>query len=444
MLLYTSKENQMRIEPKILKGFRDFLPAEASARKKIIHTLEQMFELFGFQPIDTPVLEYTEVLLGKGGGETDKQMYRFFDQGERDVSMRFDLTVPFARFMGKNEHQLNIPFKRYHIDKVWRGENTQRGRYREFTQCDFDIVGTASVSADLEILLMMYRAFEALGIEDITIRINHRGVFNRFLKTLGVEKQSTEIMRSIDKIAKVGPKKVKENLVDFMAPDKADAVLTYIQPREHFLDTLETITKLAGGDADDTSRLGQLYESFKLLGIEEKIFLDSSIMRGLDYYTGIVYETFFDKLPQIGSVCSGGRYDNLASLYTKTELPGVGSSIGLDRLVAALDELGEVSFEEKSADAAVFCLDDTLTGYYHLVAENLRRKNIRCDVFFEKKKLSQQFKLAEKKHIPIVIICGTEEQKSNTISMKDIVEGRSYDKIELDKAASIILDILKI
>lgn len=432
----------MLIEPKILKGFRDFLPAEASVRKNITRTLERMFESFGFQPIDTPVLEYTEVLLGKGGGETDKQVYRFYDQGNRDVAMRFDLTVPFARFMGKNANQLAIPFKRYHIDKVWRGENTQRGRYREFTQCDFDIVGTTSVSSDLEILLMMYRAFEALGISDITIKINHRGVFNRFLEKISSREHSTGIMRAIDKIGKIGEAQVRELLLEFLSPDRADAVLEYIRPKEVFTDTLQTITDLAGGDEDDTRRLRQLYDGFVKLGIEDKIFLDSSIMRGLDYYTGIVYETFFNRLPGIGSVCSGGRYDNLASLYTKTELPGVGSSIGLDRLVAALEELGEVDFTEQNADIAVFCLDESLIGYYHRTAEFFRRAGLRCDVFYEKKKLNQQFKLAERKNIPVVIICGDEEERTGTVSMKDIVSGTSYSRITMEEAVGIISDIL--
>jgi len=432
----------MYIEPKVLKGFRDFLPSEASIRKKIMHTLEQMFESFGFQPIDTPVLEYTEVLLGKGGGETDKQVYRFTDQGNRDVAMRFDLTVPFARFMGKNENRLIIPFKRYHIDKVWRGENTQRGRYREFIQCDFDIVGTTSVSADLEILLMMYRAFEALGISDITIRVNHRGVFNRFLKRISAEQHSTEIMRAIDKIGKIGTDGVHDLLAEFLDSDEADEVLAYIQPEQTFPETLKNITRLAGGEDEDTLRLRQLYDGFKELGIAEKIFLDSSIMRGLDYYTGIVYETFFNQLPQIGSVCSGGRYDNLASLYTKTPLPGVGSSIGLDRLVAALEELGEIGSEIRSADVAVFCLDESLIPYYHRVAEELRLAGFRCDVFYEKKKLNQQFKLAEKKHIPVVVICGEEEQRSGTISLKDITRGQSFTKLSLNDAVKAITTII--
>jgi histidyl-tRNA synthetase len=424
----------MLIEPKILKGFRDFLPAEASVRKDIVHRLEALFEKFGFQPIDTPVLEYTEVLLGKGGGETDKQVYRFEDQGGRDVSMRFDLTVPFARFMAKNETKLTIPFKRYHIDKVWRGENTQRGRYREFTQCDFDIVGTNSVSSDFEILLMMYRAFESLGIEDVTIRVNHRGIFNRFLKTLEIEDRSVEIMRRIDKIAKIGPEAVRDQLLELLSGEDADKVLRYVQPLDTFEDSLNMLIDLTGEDQEDTRRMKQLFEGFRELGIQNRFFFDTSIMRGLDYYTGIVYETFFNELPEIGSVCSGGRYDNLASLYTKTELPGVGSSIGLDRLLAALEELGRVSEDAASADIAVFCLDEGLMGYYHGLAEAFRGRGFRCEVFFEKKKISQQFRLAEKKLIPLALICGEEEQRRGTVSLRNMKDRTTLEGLNMEEA----------
>src|SRR6056297_151020 len=433
----------MLIEPKILKGFRDFLPLEAASRKNIQHTLENIFESFGFQPIDTPVLEYTEVLLGKGGGETDKQMYRFHDQGNRDVAMRFDLTVPFARFMARNENDLIIPFKRYHIDKVWRGENTQRGRYREFTQCDFDIVGTDSISADFEILLMMYRSFEALGISDITIKLNHRGVFNRFLELEGIQEKSTEIMRSIDKLSKLGPVKVRELLEAEIGLQSAEKILTYIQPKDNFLDTLSMITELSGGENDETLRLKSLYEGFHRLGIQDRFFLDSSIMRGLDYYTGIVYETFFDKLPETGSVCSGGRYNDLASLYTKTHLPGVGSSIGLDRLMAALEELGRAGSSAGSADIGVFCLDEKLSTYYHSLAEQFRRVGFKCDVFYEQQKLGRQFKTAEKKGIPIALICGEDEQADSTVTMKDLTTRASYNQIGLQEAISTAREIVE-
>lgn len=426
----------MQIEPKILKGFRDFLPQEAAARKNIQSTLETIFESFGFQPIDTPVLEYTEVLLGKGGGETDKQMYRFYDQGNRDVAMRFDLTVPFARFMARNENELQIPFKRYHIDKVWRGENTQRGRFREFTQCDFDIVGTDSLSADFEILLMMYRSFEALGISDITIKLNHRGIFNRFLEKHGIKAKSSEIMRAIDKLSKLGADEVRKLLVTEVGSDTAEKILMYIQPKADFADTLEMITVLSGGESEESRRMQDLHAGFKSLRIEDRFVLDSSIMRGLDYYTGIVYETFFNELPEIGSVCSGGRYNDLASLYTKTHLPGVGSSIGLDRLMTALEELGRSHRDAGAADVAVFCLNAGLTAYYHGLAERFRAAGLKVDVFYEQQKMGKQFKTAEKKGIPIALICGEDERANSTVTMKDLTTRENYNQVSLREAVS--------
>ncbi|MFO7850500.1 MAG: histidine--tRNA ligase [Spirochaetia bacterium] len=431
----------MRIEPRILKGFRDFLPDQASRRSRIIATLTRTFEEFGLQPIDTPVLEYTEVLLGKGGGETDKQVYRFEDQGGRDVSMRFDLTVPLARFMAQHQSELPIPFKRYHIDKVWRGENTQRGRYREFTQCDFDIVGTNSVSSDFEILLLMYRSFKALGIADVTIKLNHRGVFNRFLAHEGVQEQSVEIMRLIDKLQKIGREKVKEELSQIAGDEVSEKILTYIDNRGGYREILSRITELAGGESEETRRLKDLGNAMEELNIGDRFVLDPSIMRGLDYYTGIVYETFLDRIPQIGSVCSGGRYDDLASLYTKTKLPGVGSSIGLDRLIAALEELEEGISLESGAEAAIFNLDDNLTAYYHGLAESLRAEGLRTDVFFEMKKLGQQFKLAEEKHIPAAVICGEDERKSGTITVKNLLTRENSTHSSVSEAADTIKSI---
>jgi histidyl-tRNA synthetase len=433
----------MQIEPRILKGFRDFLPEQAAKRARIISTLTSTFEEFGLQPIDTPVLEYTEVLLGKGGGETDKQVYRFEDQGGRDVSMRFDLTVPFARFMAQHEHELPIPFKRYHIDKVWRGENTQRGRYREFTQCDFDIVGTDNASADFEILLLMYRSFAALGIEDVTIKINHRGIFNRFLAHIGVGNESVEIMRLIDKRGKIGTEKVREGLADLVGSERGESILSYIDAAGSYREILDHITSLAGGEDEDSRRLADIGEAMAELGIEERFELDPSIMRGLDYYTGIVYETFLDRMPEIGSVCSGGRYNNLASLYTRTELPGVGSSIGLDRLIAALEELEEGGATERGADAAIFNLDDALIGYYHRLAEELRAEGIRVDLFYEKKKLGQQFKLAEAKHIPAAVICGEDERAAGAITVKNLTSRNNTTHVSAAEAAGAIRSAMR-
>jgi len=426
----------------VLKGFRDFLPDTAATRKEIISTLEKTFESFGFQPIDTPALEYTEVLLGKGGGDTDKQIYRFTDQGNRDIAMRFDLTVPFARFMAGHHQELPVPFKRYHIDKVWRGENTQRGRYREFTQCDFDIVGTTAFDADLEILLLIHSSFQALGIEGLEIKVNHRGVFNRFLRNLDIGEQSEEIMRLIDKREKIGDEEVRKGLQELIGEEKGEKVLSYITPAGSFLETLDSIAELAGGHDEDTERIRQIFQSLEELSVDHVFTLDPSIMRGLDYYTGLVFETFFRRLPEIGSVCSGGRYDNLASLYTKEELPGVGSSIGLDRLIAALDELGMQKRQQRAADVAIFRVQDDLSGYYHGLARQFRSAGLTVDVFPEQKKLGQQFKLAEKKHIPLALICGEDEYDSGKVTLKNLQTRTSYELIPpreaIDRAHTII------
>ena len=246
------------IEPRVLKGFRDFLPAREIERRLVSETLEKSFRSFGFVPIDTPALEYTEILLGKGGGETEKQIYRFTDHGGRDVSLRFDLTVPFARFMAAHRAEIPLPFKRYHIAKVWRGENTQRGRYREFTQCDFDIVGSDSPGADFEILLMMRESLMAIGAGDVSIRLNHRGLFNRFLTRLGVFSQSVEILRTVDKLAKIGEAETRELLNALVGKDPAAEILDFIRPRDSWDETFQAMTKAAGGPNEDSERLTSL------------------------------------------------------------------------------------------------------------------------------------------------------------------------------------------
>lgn len=394
-----------RIEPRVLKGFRDFLPAAEIERRRLTEVIERSFRSFGFVPIDTPALEYTEILLGKGGGETEKQVYRFKDHGDRDVSLRFDLTVPFARFMAEHRADLPLPFKRYHIAKVWRGENTQRGRYREFTQCDFDIVGSESAGSDFEILLMMRETLRAIGVGDVTIRMNHRGVFNRFLSRLGIEEKSVEILRTVDKLAKIGKESTLLQLSELIGQEKANSVLNYIQPKNTYKETLGAITKAAGGTGPDTERLETLYQFMQDLGIADNFVLDPSITRGLDYYTGVVYETFLKDLPEIGSVCSGGRYDNLAALYSKEALPGVGASIGLDRLIAALEALERTQVRPGYAQVVIVCTDERLGGKYQWLAGQLRNGDISCEVFTEVKKLGQQYALAEKKGARWVILC---------------------------------------
>ncbi|MDA3958375.1 histidine--tRNA ligase [Oceanispirochaeta sp.] len=431
------------IEPKILKGFRDFLPATEIERKRVIRLLENTFEGYGFVPIDTPVLEYSEVLLGKGSGETDKQMYRFLDNGKRDVALRFDLTIPFARFMAKNRSQLYLPFKRYHINKVWRGENTQKGRYREFTQCDFDIVGTDCASADFEILMMMRRSLGALEVPGCTISLNHRGIFNRFLDVMGLKHQSEDILRTVDKLSKIGREEVFLQLSTVSDADKAGKILDFIQKEDSFTETLSKIESLAGGPAEDTLRLKEIYSYIQELGLEEAFELNPSITRGLDYYTGIVFETFLDDLPSIGSVCSGGRYNNLAGLYTKESLPGVGSSIGLDRLMAGLAELGRSTEKNSHTQLLILNMENSLVGYYHRLAEEFREAGFYCEVYHEPKKFAVQIKFAEAKGIPLVLICGSNEKEAGTVNLKNLKTRESFEGLipedALIKAGEIIV-----
>lgn len=431
------------IEPRVLKGFRDFLPADQGLRERLIDGLKEVFRAHGFLPIDTPILEYTEVLLGKGGGETDKQVYRFVDNGGRDVAMRFDLTVPFARYMAGHLPELYLPFRRYHIDKVFRGENTQRGRYREFMQCDFDIVGTTSVSSDFEILLLIALSVENLGVQEYHIHLSHRGVFSRFLQRHGIADRSEEILRTVDKLGKIGRDKTKKLLAEQLSEAQAEEILTYVEAKGEYLSTLAGMEEQVGGPMEETERLRKLYEFAEAVGIQNRLVLDPSITRGLDYYTGVVFETFLDKLPNIGSICSGGRYDNLASLYSKEVIPGVGASVGLDRLVAALEELGLARKEERPTEVVILNLDDSLQGHYHRLAQECRRAGLSAEVFPEKKKLGQQFSYAEKKGIPLGVICGESEHKSGVVNLRFLESRESADGLRLEEAISRATDYLR-
>jgi histidyl-tRNA synthetase len=428
----------MLIEPKILKGFRDFPPAAETGRKRVQAVLEKTFESFGFVPIDTPVLEYTQVLLGKGGGETDKQLYRFRDNGGRDVAMRFDLTVPFARFMAAHFHDLYLPFKRYHIAKVFRGENSQKGRYREFTQCDFDSVGTDCAGADFEILLLMRQSFINLGIQNVKIHIAHRGIFNRALQKLGVESSAVDILRAVDKIKKTGEEEVRSSLDALCGNTAAAVILDFIKAENTNGETLAKITRLAGGEGEDTRRISLILDWMRALDIEASFFLDPSITRGLDYYTGIVYETFLTDLPGIGSVCSGGRYNDLASLYTREKLPGVGSSIGLDRLLAALEELGrKADAPESRTQVLVFCANENDLAHYHQAARFLRDAGLNAEVYPEAKKQANQFAFAEKKGIPLGLFVKPEAGE-NCLSLRDLRSRENVDALNPARAAEEI------
>jgi len=407
------------IEPKVLKGFRDFLPGLEIVRRSLIENIENTCRSFGFVPIDTPAMEYAEILLGKGGGETEKQIYRFKDNGDRDVALRFDLTVPFARFTALHRGELSFPFKRYHIGKVWRGENTQRGRFREFTQCDFDIIGSDTPSSDFEIILLIRSALLNIGL-DIKIHVNHRGLFNRFLTHIGQSEKLVDVLRAVDKLSKIGKEETMKSLCELTGDTNAQKILEFISAKGSFSEVLNRITELSEGASSESERLSSLHQFMKDVtdSEEDPFVLDPSITRGLDYYTGVVFETFLKELPDIGSICSGGRYDNLAGLYSKEKdaISGVGSSIGLDRLIAALESLNKLPDADKCL-AAIACIDGEKSGLYQALANRLRQEGIACEVFTDgdEKQLTKQFIFAEKKGIRYVLIPGEKPLNANII-----------------------------
>ncbi|MFI3258370.1 MAG: histidine--tRNA ligase, partial [Spirochaetales bacterium] len=393
-------------------------------------------------PIDTPVLEYSEILLRKSEGETEKQVFRFTDNGGRDVALRFDLTVPFARFVAEHKDELYFPFKRYHIAKVWRGEKPQAGRYREFVQCDFDIVGSDTAATDFEILELMKKSLDTIGAEHITIRINHRGLFNTFLSRLELSDKSEEILRVVDKLAKVGREEVQNQLEKLTESlQKAQDILTYIAGSTDFNTTLKLIGDLAGHtEATDSFiyRLHDVHTLLKTAHIENFFVLDPSITRGLDYYTGIVFETFLNDLPSIGSICSGGRYDNLAGLYMKEKVSGIGSSIGLDRLLAGLEQLNFCNDSLCFLDAEIFCVDEKLITHYQSIAETLRKNDIAVEIFPEAKKLVRQYATAEKKGVPFGILISEEQASQDVLTVKNLKTREQYENISIDEAIKIL------
>ncbi|MDR3312059.1 MAG: histidine--tRNA ligase [Spirochaetaceae bacterium] len=431
------------IQPRILKGFRDFLPQQETIRAGLIDTVTAVFRSFGFVPIDTPVLEYSDILLRKSDGETEKQVFRFKDNGERDVALRFDLTVPFARFVAEHREELPFPFKRYHVAKVWRGEKPQAGRYREFVQCDFDIVGSESVSSDFEILLMIKAAFEALEVPAVTVRLNHRGLFNAFLARIGIADKSEGVLRAIDKLGKIGREQTAALLTEVTgSAGTAEEILAYTAA-DDFTDfdaTVSRLEDLAGGSPEAARGIGRLRELGRAAQDAAPGFfvLDPSITRGLDYYTGIVYETFLNDLPEIGSVCSGGRYDNLAGLYMKERLPGVGASIGLDRLVAALEKLAALPALLPGMDALIFCQDASLFAHYHRLAASLRARGMSVEVYPDPKPAGKQYQYAEKKGTRFAVLCTPEDAARGVVSVKNLANREIREHLTAEEMADII------
>ncbi len=413
------------IEPRTLKGFRDFLPAAMIPREKLMEIARGVYRRYGFVPIDTPALELLEVLTGKGSEETDRQMYHFVDAGGRAVGMRFDLTIPLARFAAQHIHELGTPFKRYHIGSVWRGETPQAGRFREFVQCDFDTIGTTGVVSDIETALVIHELMQSVGVHRFKIRINNRQVLSGLLEQLDLQACSTVVLRALDKIEKVGAEPVTKELnAAGLSTAQVDQVLglAAIQgSTDEVLSKLNSLLKGSEIGQQGVERLRTICGAMKAAGVKDEFYqLDVSIARGLDYYTGVVFETVLGDLPSIGSVCSGGRYDNLAELYTKQHLPGIGASLGLDRLLAALEQLGLIPKTISSADVFIALFDaDRINDYFQL-ASIVRNAGWSAEVYPEAKKLGPQLKYADQRGFRIALVAGSQELDAGEVQIKNL------------------------
>ena len=422
------------IEPRTLPGFMELLPEDQIKFNSMIDKIRKSYEKFGFLPIDTPIIEMSDVLLAKAGGETEKQIYRF-NKGENDLALRFDLTVPLAKYVCEYFNDITFPFKRYQIGKVYRGERPQKGRYREFYQCDIDIIGDGSLSIinDAEMPSVIYTTIKELGFDKFTIRINNRKLLNGLFAELELTEKSTDIMRIIDKLEKIGKENVIKCLQDLDVPnEKIESIIKFIEIDGNNDEKIKALEELQFSNETFIQGLNDIKDVVKYVrffGVPESNFkVDLTIARGLDYYTGTVYETFLDDYREIGSVCSGGRYDNLAEFYTDRKLPGVGVSIGLTRLFYKLNELSIVKEEEQSiSKVLVVSMDEKYQNRALEVADSLRKAGINTDVYLEDKKIKAKFKYADKLKIPYVAVIGENEEEHGTVSLKNMVSGEQEE-----------------
>jgi len=434
-----------RLKPRTLSGFMELLPAPQQQMERMMDILRHTYALYGFTPLDTPVIEASEVLLAKGGGETEKQIYRF-TKGDADLSLRFDLTVPLAKYVALHYSELSFPFRRYQIGKVYRGERAQRGRFREFYQADIDVIGDGKLDIinEAEIPSIIYRTFTAFGLKRFQIRVNNRKILNGFYAMQGLTERSGDIMRTVDKLDKIGVEKVKACLMDDcgLASDSADEIMKFIAisgDKEQVLAALEGYrgkNELFDQGVDELTAVTKYLADF---GVPDDNFaVDLTIARGLDYYTGTVYETTLLDHPEIGSVCSGGRYDNLAEYYTDKQLPGVGISIGLTRLFYVLGEQGLLNTELLTAPADVLVLPMTedLAPAISL-STVLRAAGIRTQLYTEPKKFKAKMSYADKLGVPYVIFLGDDEIASGVVACKEMVSGEQT-KLSLDETLSLI------
>ncbi|MEG0035066.1 MAG: histidine--tRNA ligase [Oscillospiraceae bacterium] len=433
-----------RIKPRTLSGFMELLPEKQAQMERIMQTLRETYSLYGFSPLDTPIIEAAEVLLAKGGGETEKQIYRF-TKGDADLALRFDLTVPLAKFVALNYGQLTFPFRRYQIGKVYRGERAQRGRFREFYQADIDIIGDGSLNVmnEAEIPAIIYQTFTKLGLRRFKIRVNNRKVLNGFFAILGLSEAASEIMRTIDKLDKIGAEKCRELLLEQgVSEDKSEEILRFIAINGTSEQKLSALSEYVGkNEVFDLgfNELKAVSSAMSDFGVPDENFeIDLTIARGLDYYTGTVYETTLLDHPEIGSVCSGGRYDNLAEYYTDKKLPGVGISIGLTRLFYVLEE------QKMLSEAAVFAPADVLiipmtdsSSEAVRVAREFRENGIRTQLYSEDKKFKAKMSYADKLKIPFVVFMGEDEISAGVIKVKNMESGEQTSEKPEDAAQKI-------
>ena len=434
------------IKPRTLSGFMELLPEKQVRFEKMAQILRDTYASYGFAPLDTPVIEDAQILLAKGGGETEKQIYRF-QKGDSDLALRFDLTVPLAKYVALHYGELSFPFRRYQIGKVYRGERAQRGRFREFYQADIDIIvdGKLSITNEAEIPAIIYKTFSTLGLKRFQIRVNNRKILNGFYAMLGLTEKSGDIMRTVDKLDKIGPEKVKAILMDeeiALTEEQASEILKFIAITGTNEEVLAALEGYKGrSDVFDTGleELNTVVKYLAAFGVPAENFaVDLTIARGLDYYTGTVYETEMTEHPEIGSVCSGGRYDNLAEYYTDKQLPGVGISIGLTRLFYVLGEQGLLSDEIVTApcDALVIPMTEDL-GYAIAAATTLRQAGVRTQLYGEKKKFKAKMSYADKLAIPFVVLVGEDEIREGVLSVKDMQSGQQ-EKLTPAQAAEKI------
>lgn len=423
------------IEPKILPGFIEFSPSEQIQFKKIKTTIAKNFELFGYSPIDTVVLEREDVLLAKAGGETEKQIFTI-EKGEKNMCLRFDLTVSFARYVASRENELSFPFKRFQVGKVYRGERPQKGRFREFYQCDIDVIGKdkLSVKYDAEVPCVMSKSLKEIGIKNFKIKINNRKILFSFIQSLNINCDYNEIVRLIDKFDKIGEENLIKCLQDLnLNNEKCEKILNFIKKSGNNDEKIEFLKNLNINDEifnDGVNELEEVLKIVKEFGEEENFEIDFKISRGLDYYTGTVYETFITGYENFGSICSGGRYDNLAGCYTNTKLMGVGMSIGLTRLFVLLKDSGLINFEEKSpVDVLILTMGDFDNSAIAL-AKNLRANNIKCENYFDDAKFKTKMNFANKINVPYVAILGEDEIANNYITLKNMATGEQKKVVE--------------